>query len=170
MYRWNHRVSINNKYDLCMNIIMTFYMRIHKISSSTATLMITLHFCLEFWTEKKIGKCMIAKAFFYYFIHGILQELFEFGARGPKDVRAVFFITDYKSLRYLPSIISEPWEGCECEFAISFVKTSDTKWQHKPWFSPLKYVHIWDIRIFFNDFHLIVKVHKWLIYCNKHDK
>ena len=65
MYRWNHRVSINNKYDLCMNIIMTFCMRIHKISSSTATLMITLHFCLEFWIEKN-GKCIFAKAFALY--------------------------------------------------------------------------------------------------------
>ena len=101
-----------------------------------------------------------------------IQELFKFGTNLNVNQwhNIIFLKSDFQSLRYLPSIISEPWEGCECEFAISFVKTSDTKWQHKPWFSPLKYVHIWDIRIFFNDFHLIVKVQKWLIYCNKHAK
>ena len=98
---------------------------------------VTLLFRILNWKKWKVYVCLQR-------LLPYIQELFEFGINLNVDQwhKIIFLKSDFQSLRYLPSIISEPWEGCECEFAISFVKTSDTKWQHKPWFSPLKYLCI----------------------------
>ena len=132
-------------------------------------LMITLHFCLEFWIEKN-GKCIFAKAFALYTrafrvwnkskCRPVTQDNFFKIRLSKSEISSKYYIRTLRGMwMWICYIICQNLRHkMTTQTMIFSTKVLMYKYERFAFSSTIS-------------IYLIVKVvYKWLIYCNKHDK